>query len=886
MKRFGWLLLGLPLAWSICVPAVGAEADKPPKFGEGSAYESVAKLPILNSGRKKPLDTLARQVVKLLFGRETITLHDDSNKAVATWGPVGAYVDWSARPEFWDDQSFILVEYVPLKQLILADVIQARLKAAMERPELTPAARDLIKSVASSKDITSQALNRLLNSAKLNKADHEAIESLANKLVESHKWLTPRELETAEISLHGDRHPFMGWIQELMQRKNAAEKSGSASPLDDIEKRAIEVAEKLVTYQAHRDRTVKKIEPLLVMPRPTNAAYLAYCASALKKAQTQGSESLSPLELDSVEVLMRYENDIPSDERAMPGEKPEFDKAFSAWLVTHSSWVPLIALISTKAEELEKAGYPPKAFADFLAAIQGFDKAEEAKPGNVDKAKADALVAAARTLGQEVNKVQYPTAKDMDREAYFNASNPFFKAPAGYGIAVALLAVSLGFVSTRKGSAVALLGTAVYFLGLAGLLVGIALEIVGFTLRVQISGWAPVTNMYETVIWVSLVAAVLGLVFELIYRKTFAALAGAGAALLGTVLAANVPLLDPGIHALQPVLRSNYWLTIHVLTEVSSYAAFALAMMLGLIATFYYLTATYRRSPSYMEVVSPALPGLPMLGVGIFGLAASFGGMGINLPADRASLLYYVSAALAGVGGSLSIIGIGAGLGELVSRLMFRDGQAYAMAGATASASAAATAPPATSVQTVTVGEEGGAVATLTKPTVAEIRARAAASRPQLDPRGQAMQATAAKIKPLSNFIYRTMQVGVLLIAAGTILGGVWADASWGRFWGWDPKEVWALITLLVYLIPLHGRFAGWVNTFGLVFSSVVCFLSVVMAWYGVNFVLGVGLHSYGFVEGGSQGVVGAVILGVLALTGAAAWRRGLASRVEPTPAA
>ena len=116
------------------------------------------------------------------------------------------------------------------------------------------------------------------------------------------------------------------------------------------------------------------------------------------------------------------------------------------------------------------------------------------------------------------------------------------------------------------------------------------------------------------------------------------------------------------------------------------------------------------------------------------------------------------------------------------------------------------------------------------------------------------MQATAPTIKPLSNFIYRTMQVGVLLIAAGTILGGVWADYSWGRFWGWDPKEVWALITLLVYLIPLHGRFAGWVNTFGLVVASVVCFLSVVMAWYGVNFVLGVGLHSYGFVEGGSQG--------------------------------
>ena len=58
-------------------------------------------------------------------------------------------------------------------------------------------------------------------------------------------------------------------------------------------------------------------------------------------------------------------------------------------------------------------------------------------------------------------------------------------------------------------------------------------------------------------------------------------------------------------------------------------------------------------------------------------------------------------------------------------------------------------------------------------------------------------------VKPLSNFVYRAMQVGVVLIAAGTFLGGVWAAYSWGRFWGWDPKEVWALIALLGYLVLL-----------------------------------------------------------------------------------
>src|SRR5690606_41201236 len=67
---------------------------------------------------------------------------------------------------------------------------------------------------------------------------------------------------------------------------------------------------------------------------------------------------------------------------------------------------------------------------------------------------------------------------------------------------------------------------------------------------------------------------------------------------------------------------------------------------------------------------------------------------------------------------------------------------------------------------------------------------------------------------------YRCIQIGVVLLAAGIILGGVWADYSWGRFWGWDPKETWALIALLGYLAVLHGRLSGWIRQFGMVVSS------------------------------------------------------------------
>jgi cytochrome c biogenesis factor len=125
----------------------------------------------------------------------------------------------------------------------------------------------------------------------------------------------------------------------------------------------------------------------------------------------------------------------------------------------------------------------------------------------------------------------------------------------------------------------------------------------------------------------------------------------------------------------------------------------------------------------------------------------------------------------------------------------------------------------------------------------------------------------------LAFYAYRAVQVGIVLLAAGTILGGVWADYSWGRFWGWDPKETWALIALLGYLALVHARFRGLVGPFGFLVGSIVAFLGVLMAWYGVNFVLGAGLHSYGFSSGGVSYVATYCCLQLL-FVAIAAWVR------------
>ena len=120
------------------------------------------------------------------------------------------------------------------------------------------------------------------------------------------------------------------------------------------------------------------------------------------------------------------------------------------------------------------------------------------------------------------------------------------------------------------------------------------------------------------------------------------------------------------------------------------------------------------------------------------------------------------------------------------------------------------------------------------------------------------------KFREISLAMYRAVQIGVVLLAVGIIMGGVWADYSWGRFWGWDPKETWAFIAFMGYIGVLHGRISGMLRAFGFVAAVVISFALVIMAWYGVNYVLGAGLHSYGFGAGGVEyvaAVVGAQIL-------------------------
>ncbi|HEU4402519.1 MAG TPA: cytochrome c biogenesis protein CcsA [Candidatus Polarisedimenticolia bacterium] len=110
----------------------------------------------------------------------------------------------------------------------------------------------------------------------------------------------------------------------------------------------------------------------------------------------------------------------------------------------------------------------------------------------------------------------------------------------------------------------------------------------------------------------------------------------------------------------------------------------------------------------------------------------------------------------------------------------------------------------------------------------------------------------------MNDLLYWYIHIGSILLIAGIITGSIWAASSWGRYWGWDPKEVWSLVAFLAYLAILHGRFDRMIGTFGVAALSIVAFWTILMTYIGVNFVLTAGLHSYGF---GGSGVVRSMLI-------------------------
>jgi cytochrome c-type biogenesis protein CcsB len=109
-------------------------------------------------------------------------------------------------------------------------------------------------------------------------------------------------------------------------------------------------------------------------------------------------------------------------------------------------------------------------------------------------------------------------------------------------------------------------------------------------------------------------------------------------------------------------------------------------------------------------------------------------------------------------------------------------------------------------------------------------------------------------IKEITYINEMALTIGLVMLTIGNFLGGQWANESWGRYWGWDPKETWALISIMVYAFVIHARFVpAFRGLFSFNFMSVLAFASILMTYFGVNFHL-TGMHSYA--SGEKQNVI------------------------------
>ena len=470
----------------------------------------------------------------------------------------------------------------------------------------------------------------------------------------------------------------------LVWRWIADPKTWSAKPL-------IPVSYPELRKEFSSDLVRNRIAPDLVL---NNLDFVKKVHAA--QAKDEKKELLNPLEKKEIELYQRAR----LFEAIAIGRIPGF--------IPHPSnpkvgWLPLEALMSAEgAEVMNQIFQSPQV--EKLNTAFGFllSRLKESNLGEASVAS-EQFEASLTELFLSRDIVLDQAA--VKRELLYMKLKPFHLAWILY-----LISIFFWIAPNKKQKTV--------MIALGFFLTGFLIHAGGIALRVLIAGRPPVTNMYESVIWVSWAVAFFSIILWSFYRVSFLPAIAACVSTLALLIGESFPsLLNPAISPLVPVLRSNYWLTIHVLTITLGYGAFALN----------------------------------------WGVAHA--------------LLY---------------------------SLAFQKGKKFT--------------------------------------------------------------------DDLAEYLYRSLQIGVILLASGTILGGVWASYSWGRFWGWDPKETWALIAVLAYLAVLHSRTAGWLDIFGTAFWSAMCFLTVLMAWYGVNFVLGVGLHSYGFGGGGLPYVLAFVFADVILL--------------------
>jgi ABC-type transport system involved in cytochrome c biogenesis permease subunit len=802
------------------------------------------RLPVLDDGRVMPLDTFARRKVETITNSQSpkLPMAGKADGPARKWDAAALLLDWLCRSDAWEDVPFLIAEHEEVRRLLDLPVFEDGPEGRKRLKHASPS--DVADSKAFRERLVEIDDRRREARAKGEAFRLEGADSKVDQLWQA--FVTFRQLSFRAEDAEMGRSRFTRLLESAIASWQSTERriagavgSGEADAIragfTDI---LAAVGESTRFPTAEASAAVVKTRSAVAAARESaGAATAGRMLARLEERLLVLAESLYD-NGDALLVVPALHAEALETERNADEDMP--------------AWLALATLLDAPPELL--GGYPAALVADVREAFASLKEAVTAVPPGDVASASSRLAEKLRAVGEAVEPERrrlpvdrldadlirwtaYPRAGSTDREVAYNSGDPFRMS---WVLALAGLAsFALAFGRATKP---------MFWLGTAFLLAEILWTAKAFAARIAITGWAPVTNMYETVIYVPFFLSLLGLWFLLspIVSK------GVGEAWrLTTHWSMILPRLAIGAGVVWVLAMAPYAaggrtiLRLTPQTDVDSWMPNAnnlvvwLVGLCVLVPSVWYLPrvalaavgslATVPRSLRSTDVSEWISQAYARRSFGLVVTAVAFAGTFIAwffpIPGKQFSPLqpvlrdnFWLTIHVLTIVSSYAAGALAWGLGCLsLGHYLFG------------------------SYRPATAGEGRGA----RPPEACDV---------------------------LAGFIYRAMQVAVLLLAAGTILGGLWADVSWGRFWGWDPKEVWALVSLLAYLVVLHGRYAGWIDNFGLAAGSVLGAAVIGMSWYGVNFLLGAGLHSYGFGQGGQTEFFAFLAVNMLLLV-AAAWR-------------
>src|SRR5262245_3791504 len=743
VRYFPWIMLGIVVLYLLSV------------FGrinpERQPYDlaSFGQLPVVDGGRVKPIDTVARVNLRMISGREEFEDEKGNKQPAIKWYLEVISTGDPRRPgPAWKYKVFRIDNEQVLHELGLKPV--EGLRYSLE--EIGPNLHKIITRAA----------------------------AVQQKMARGEK------LDTTESK-----------IKELFDRLNKFEElSGVSDPTREV---ALLVPPQVGEEKWQRLDAVRRAAQLKATVAAMKAAQKKITGDDRLANLTQDQEKKIVEELYAGKLTVSYEQLEPKSrtefvENAVKDLKLDPEKVP---LMRREAWLRAAFVVMNKAEQAEIAEVLTKSFDDELAAnpaAQSWDR--------ILAAYRDKKTAEFNKLVTEYRDTPKPTVPEEDlsrarTEVSYNRFAPFYHCTGLY-VLVFVLSV-LGFMqhaAQRPHWGEALRKAATYVLSLT-----LAVHTLALLTRMYLMERPGVfvTNLYSSAIFIGLGCVVLGWVLERIYPIGIGNVLASILGLATTIVAHNLAN-DDTLEMMQAVLDTNFWLATHVTTVTLGYTATFVAGFLGV---FYVLTmlGTVIRD-SFLSKEEPTVGSLLAFGVAVAGA--------VTIPilylwfATTALVKFEVlhSAVLWGIFVIAAAAGVMYAAGLILLRISTEGTDARGKPLA-------------------------GQIPNLAKPVVA-------------------LALTPERGKILGQMIYGVLCFATLLSFVGTVLGGIWADQSWGRFWGWDPKENGAVLIVLWNSLILHARWAGLVKDRGVAVLAIFGNVITAGSWFGTN-QLGIGLHAYGF---------------------------------------